>query len=239
MLIQQLNSNSEADELSLLLNEENLNKIDHPKRLQDMHDFEYIISQPNCMVHVNGRKRKPFFVVLIHSSTLKAENRQALRDTWFHSDSRILFLFALGKTHSNSLQKRIEKENEKYNDILQGSFIDTYHNLTYKHTMLFKWFNTHCSGVKYLVKMDDDVYMNIPAVIHYLEQTKNENHAIMGRYLGLQYLIREGKWNVTREEWKEDVYPPYAYGASLIYSSKFVYDAYQRTLSARFYWVIS
>lgn len=223
--------------VKIVYDDNNINETEHPNRLQNMHDFDYIIAQPSCMVNVNGTMQKPHFVVMIHSAPLKAKIRQGLRDSWFHSDPRMLSLFALGKTHSESLQKKIEKENEKYNDILQGNFIDAYHNLTYKHTMLFKWFNTHCSGVKFLVKMDDDVYMNVPAVFEYLEQIKNEHHSVIGIDLGLQYLIRSGKWNVTREEWRDDTYPPYAYGPSLIYTSKYVQDAYRRTLTARYYWV--
>lgn len=85
----------------------------------------------------------------------------------------------------------------------KGSFIDTYHNLTYKHVMNLKWFNTHCSGVKYLIKMDDDVLMNVPAVIDYLNDQNNQNKAVSGFYFGPCFLIRKGKWPVTQEEWRE------------------------------------
>jgi hypothetical protein len=69
-------------------------------------------------------------------------------------------------------QKLIELENSKFGDILQGNFIDAYRNLTYKHTMVFKWFLESCASAEYLLKTDDDVFINTPFLIHYLENRK-------------------------------------------------------------------
>lgn len=115
--------------------------------------------------------------------------------------------------------------------------MDTYHNLTYKHTMVLKWFNTHCTDVKHLIKMDDDVFMNVPNVFKYLKEFESENHSVGGYYINITYLGRWGKWPITYEQWREDHYPPYIYGPTIIYSNKYAHDAYEKALTTRFYWV--
>lgn len=156
-------------------------EIDHPHRLLDLHNFKYVIPQPRCTVKSStGEHVTPAFVVIIHSAPYKSEDRQILRDSWLRSDPRILSFFILGLSNSTSMQDKIYKENEEYNDIIQGNFVDSYRNMTYKHTLVLKWFDTHCTDVKYLVKMDDDFFMNVPAVFDFLERNKNENHMLMG-----------------------------------------------------------
>lgn len=152
-------------------NEFIIDDVDHPRRLLDLHDFEYLIPQSACDIKSNaGESKKPFIVVLVHSTPSKSENRRALRETWLHSDPRVLSFFMLGKTDSESLQTKIERESELYGDIIQGNFMDSYANMTYKHTMVMKWFTTNCEGVKYLIKVDDDFFMNVPVVFDYLKK---------------------------------------------------------------------
>lgn len=43
---------------------------------------------------------------------------------------------------TKSLQRKIEEEEAQSHDILQGNFIDSYHNLIFKHTL--KWFSENC-----------------------------------------------------------------------------------------------
>lgn len=112
----------EFDVVASVLINDTSDDVDHPKRLLNMHDFEYLIPK-ECVVEVNGKIQKPEFVVLIHSAPTKKKIRQGLRSTWMHSDPRMLSLFALGKVHSLTLQKKIEEENKQYNDILQGILV--------------------------------------------------------------------------------------------------------------------
>lgn len=97
------------------------NEFDDSKRLLNMHDFEYIIPQTKCKI--KSPRSTPYFVVLIHSAPLRRDYRKALRETWFHSDHRMLSYFMLGKVNSPSLQRKIEKENEEFDDIIQGVFV--------------------------------------------------------------------------------------------------------------------
>ena len=43
----------------------------------------------------------------------------------------------------------------------QESFIDTYANLTVKSLLLLRWFTQRCEDSQYVMKTDDDVYINL------------------------------------------------------------------------------
>lgn len=215
------------------------NGIDQPRRLLDMQNFEYLIPQSSCSKKFNNNvTEKPSIVTLIQSAPVNVKKRQALRDTWLHAVPKMLSFFVIGRTDSQPLQETIEKENDKYGDIIQGNFVDSYHNVTYKVGMLLKWFNTHCSDVKFLVKLDDDVFMNVPAVLRYLGE--NENQSVGGFYKKPEHVFRgQSKWEVAQEEWADEFYPETVGGASIIYSSQYARDAYEKALTSHFLWVIN
>jgi beta-1,3-galactosyltransferase 1 len=59
------------------------------------------------------------------------------------------------------LQGRLTAEAaENGGDTLLEDFSDTYLNLTLKTTFMLKWAATACPRVKYVFKLDDDVYVN-------------------------------------------------------------------------------
>lgn len=54
--------------------------------------------------------------------------------------------------------KAIE-ENLKYKDLIIKNFIDSYYNLTITSLILLKWVEYNCKYIRYVVKVDDDVYL--------------------------------------------------------------------------------
>ena len=58
-------------------------------------------------------------------------------------------------------QKQLEEESSKYGDIIQGDFLDTYHNLSYKAVMGNLWVAEFCSQAEFVVKTDDDMYVDL------------------------------------------------------------------------------
>ena len=59
----------------------------------------------------------------------------------------------------------IVEENERHRDIIQGSFLDSYGNLTLKTRMALKWTVEDCPSAKYVMKTDDDMWINVPNII--------------------------------------------------------------------------
>ena len=55
-----------------------------------------------------------------------------------------------GSTEVSELQKEIERENSEHHDIIQGDFVDTYRNLSYKNIMGKLWVSEFCKQVSFL-----------------------------------------------------------------------------------------
>lgn len=78
------------------------------------------------------------------------------------------FILFTGSVISSDLQKTLTEENTSYGDLIQGSFLDTYRNITYKHVMVFKYVLYHCPLAKFVLKTDDDVFVNMPTMKNFL-----------------------------------------------------------------------
>ncbi|XP_055295182.1 beta-1,3-galactosyltransferase 5-like [Sitodiplosis mosellana] len=207
--------------------------IENPNRMFAVPEFKYLISKPECSR--NGSA--PYFVTLVNSSPTQYQRRAACRETWAHSDPRTKTYFMIGIPQTKSLQRKIDEEEAQFHDILQGNFIDSYHNLTYKYTMALKWFSENCPDVKYLLKLDDDVFVNVPAMYEFLVTNKNDQKFILGIYYPPQPTGRIGKWKISYEDVREKFIPEYASGQSVIYSSDFVKEAYKRTFTTPYLWI--
>ncbi|XP_058812389.1 uncharacterized protein LOC131676957 isoform X2 [Topomyia yanbarensis] len=77
--------------------------------------------------------------------------------------------FNVREEELDELQMRIVNESEVYGDIIQESFIDSYNNLTLKTIMMLKWVVNNCDArVKYIMKCDDDTFVNVPNLLQVL-----------------------------------------------------------------------
>lgn len=96
-----------------------------------------------CMT--GDRLVRPRLVILVKSALDHFENRLYIRQTWGYekrfSDVIIKTVFILGipKTYDIMLLSKIKSESEKYNDIVQANFTDTYFNNTIKTMVGMKW----------------------------------------------------------------------------------------------------
>ncbi len=75
---------------------------------------------------------------------------------------------------NDKVQQDLMWEMKEHHDILQGAFDDKYENLPIKHTFGLKWVAAQCSHVKYLLKADDDIVMNLP----YLQKVLQERDLV-------------------------------------------------------------
>ncbi|NXU76544.1 B3GT4 galactosyltransferase, partial [Oreotrochilus melanogaster] len=62
-------------------------------------------------------------------------------------------------------QAAVRAEFGRYRDLLQGSFPDRYRHLNLKTLLGFRWALSRCPAVHFLLKADDDVYINVPSLL--------------------------------------------------------------------------
>lgn len=206
--------------------------------LVNLTNFKYLINKPPVEVTIDKNGvQLPTFLIMIHVHPYHDDIRAAIRETWGRGDPRALVYFALGAVRSAEKQREIELEDAQYHDIIQGNFIDAYHNLSYKHSMVLKWFSHNANDVNFLVKIDDDVYPHVPSIYNYITKFADEKEFLMGPYIEPERVHRTGKYAVSRDDWKDDWVPPYAIGNYLIYSADVARAIYEKSKTTRFFWL--
>lgn len=82
---------------------------------------------------------------------------------------QVLFMLGVpGEAARPSLQEAVRFEHERYGDIVQGNYVDSYRNLTHKAISALKYVTQNCPDVAYVLKTDDDVFVNVFSLARYL-----------------------------------------------------------------------
>ncbi|KAH3692435.1 beta-1,3-galactosyltransferase 1-like [Dreissena polymorpha] len=198
------------------------------------HDFEYVIQNDHICDTLEIRD-KIDLLILVTTVHKNGFIRQTLRRTWLsytkNNTAIVRHVFLLGKTADDRLQEFVMKENEMYHDIVQETFIDSYHNLTYKTIMGFKWASTKCSNAKFVIKTDDDMWVNVPSLITLLSGTDMSNYlqtGLTGSCSPKASPIRNknSKWYASFISYPDKFYPGFCSGTGYMTSINVVSDIY-------------
>ncbi|PSN57881.1 hypothetical protein C0J52_05665 [Blattella germanica] len=218
-----------------------------PKEELDLNDFTKLIDITGFEFQMNNypcdSSRPLLMLILIHSAPENVQLRQVIRESWGQRNDDYEVLFLLGKVNNPKIQKSLEEEETIYSDLVQGNFIDSYRNLTYKHAMALKWAIYYCPNYRYLLKTDDDVFVNTPALLDFVEQRLSpwgaQNLILCGKYYPFAYVQRDdtSKWKVTYEEYPGGLYPPYCAGWAVMYSRDVVFSLYKEAQLQKYFWV--
>ncbi|KAJ8706957.1 hypothetical protein PYW08_011091 [Mythimna loreyi] len=175
------------------------------------------------------------------------EKIQPAENTDPEPEYKVVFLLGMPAQDNDSfIQNKIDEESEKYGDIIQEGFVDSYNNLTLKSIMMLKWITNNCKdSVRYLMKTDDDMYINMP---HLMENLKNRSHEFDTKNKGnnaKEYMLigdlicgarpvldANNKWYSPKYMYGGHVYPKYLSGTAYALSepaARAIYAAALRT----------
>lgn len=182
-----------------------------------------------------------FMAVVVCSSVPNFGARQAIRNSWAQDATKqrnIQVFFLLGKSSNDSLNALVANESQKYMDVIQQDFLDTYNNLTIKSVMLLKWVNQHCSSAKYVMKTDDDMFVNLPNLFRLLK-AKGHKRMLLGCLIKGAVPVKDwnSKWFVPDVVFPGRVYPPYLSGTGYVMSQDTVPLLYRTALSTPFFYL--
>ncbi|XP_046369583.2 beta-1,3-galactosyltransferase 1-like [Haliotis rufescens] len=175
----------------------------------NLHQYKFSMNSNNC-------KGWTSIVVIVHTALCNVKKRQKIRNTTSVGDTKhgsvLTVVFLVGQTNNASLQTEVAKESQKYQDMVQGNFIDSYQNLTHKHIMGYHWVLTHCNNVKYVIKMDDDVVIHVANVLRYLLSNPVPEGNIMCFVVPRGKKEIKGKWAISKKEYPFLTFPTYCTG---------------------------
>lgn len=172
------------------------------------------------------------FLILIVSAPGNLKNRQVIRETWCnsvaygHSINSWQCLFLIGQSESAEIQDSLSEEFKSFKDILLGSYIDSYRNLTLKVMQGLHWSSKNCPA-KFTLKTDDDCFVHA----HNLHELVTHHQDASGLFMGhvqsdpsQLHVIRnkESRWHVLRADYEQDLYPPYISGVGYLLSNDVV-----------------
>lgn len=180
-----------------------------------------------------GRNIK--LLIVITSAPSHENARFAVRKTWGHFAIRndIAFAFILGTTLNESYAEEIEMEQRIFGDLILGKFLDTYDNLTLKTISMLEWTSNYCPNAAFILKTDDDMFINVGRLIDLIETLQPEQKAIYGRLARKWKPIRnkQSKYYVSPKNYKPAVYPDFTTGPAYLFPVHLVRELYLAALN--------
>ncbi|XP_044010402.1 beta-1,3-galactosyltransferase 1-like [Aphidius gifuensis] len=168
-----------------------------------------------------------FLNIIVPSGLDQKDRRVAIRQTW-GSKKRI---------NDKEIVDLVKQEANEYGDIIQESFIDSYYNLTIKVGMMFKWIRNNHPDTKYIVKADDDVYIDVPKLLKNLSEHENRSKELLMGYLNILYPpIKDeySKWYMPDYMYSELTWPPFLAGPAYVMSQTVLRKLYENALTLPF-----
>lgn len=212
--------------------------------LVDRTDFHYMLNSDNCQ-----GLEDLFLVVFVHSAPSHFDKRRAIRETWGNASALqeataelMVLVFMVGCTDDVQTQEALVRESRLYGDLVMGNFLDSYRNLTYKHVMGLKWVTYFCQNARYVLKADDDVFMDLFQMTSYLREALGSlapPNLMMCVLIRRPYVKRSqrSKWRVSFQEYRGNRYPPYCSGWGVVMSPDVVFNLYRASAGVPYFWV--
>ncbi len=104
--------------------------------------------------------------------------------------------------------------------VLKQDFVDSYRNLTLKSIMWLKWTSDFCPNAQYVLKLDDDLIVNVFNLVNHMMQLWRRaiarNASILCLVWNRMTVVRdqESKWYISKAEYSSDNFSTYCSGNS-------------------------
>ena len=172
-------------------------------------------------------------LVYIYTIPKDFEKRQLIRNTWGNYQFlkthpfRVAFIIGYGDKNDTVLQAKLTNESQVHRDIIQGNFIDSYHNLSYKAALVFKWISMYCLNSKFVLKVDSDTFVDIM----WLQRTLKKEYRSDVPFIACWMTYGVGpfrpnakgkcsnKWCVKMSDYTDTKYPSYCQGMAFFMST--------------------
>ena len=177
-------------------------------------------------------------VILVVSGVRNFMRRDAIRNTWGSNVNvkNVKVLFLLGVDRVSSFRVEVAKESQLYGDIIQVDIEDKYTNLTSKSIAMLQWADDYCSNLKYLMKADDDVFVNLNLLLASLHNFAKSNASLLCHVFQNAPPDRNknSKYYTSVEEYPKRFFPTYCSGVAYIIKSNVVAELHKASLQAQY-----
>lgn len=138
-------------------------------------------------------------------------------------------------------QTVIEEEHLDYSDIVQGDFIESYHNLSYKHVMGLKYSTHFCPQAQLVLKMDDDIAVDLFQLLNLVRNQSVSGMQIAGAVMAGDELNpvrnKASKWYVSPDDYASSRYPLFVSGWAYVTTVQTAIQLVRHAESSPFFWI--
>ncbi|KAI4894884.1 hypothetical protein NFI96_013645 [Prochilodus magdalenae] len=204
-------------------------------------NFPYLIDHDDVC-----KESDVLLLLFVKSSPENFRRREAIRSTWGNQtyirqemgvNVKVVFVMGIhpDQRKRSTLQKTLYAEDQIHRDLVQQEFCDTFHNLTVKLLLQFRWAHANCAHARFLMSADDDVFIHMPNLVHYLQTLSQQG--VQDLWVGHVHRgappvrRKESKYYVPVQMYQWSSYPDYTAGAGYVVSGDVAAKIYQATLS--------
>lgn len=182
-------------------------------------------------------------ILIVISAPENVLRRQVIRSTWGHPEVTqplsLGVVFVLGEAKDAPVGRLVDWEAEVYGDIVQTTFMDNYESLSLKTIAGLKWVLDYCHKSNFVIKVDDDVFVNVYALKRFLKDEKDKESSLMCLVWNDMPVIhrRSTKWPIMMDQFNGSVFPTYCSGSAYIMGLPVAKSLYQSSLSVPTFWL--
>ena len=190
----------------------------------------YNHNEGSILNHGDQKKcSRVFLLILITSNITHVGRRNDIRSTWgdkqlFEEYIEVLervtdyeYLFLIGSSSNTEEMKNITDESKQFKDIILNSRKEDFFDLSRKLMAGIKWIHQNCE-YKYLLKCDDDIFVNIPNTMKFITDKGMPTENVYTGHMIFYARPHRGpmRYAVTKDEWPAEFYPPYCSGGAFL-----------------------
>lgn len=202
-------------------------------------NFPYLIDHKDTC-----RGQDVLLLLFIKTSPVHFLRRQAIRSTWGNQTYinrelgvivKVVFVMGIQPNGGRAIQKQLQTEDQIHRDLVQQAFLDTFHNLTLKLLLQFRWAHANCAHARFVMSADDDVFVHVPNLVRELQVLSNQGVADL--WIGHVHRgappnrRKDSKYYMPSQIYQWSSYPDYTAGAGYVVSADVAAKIYQATLS--------
>uniref|UniRef100_UPI0037E9A10B N-acetyllactosaminide beta-1,3-N-acetylglucosaminyltransferase 2 n=1 Tax=Semicossyphus pulcher TaxID=241346 RepID=UPI0037E9A10B len=212
----------------------------------DCRNSPVVLNQPRkCIAGGREAGNQTLLLFGIKSIPGHFEQRQALRETWgregiYQNGQRVRTVFLMGspKEDDPDLSILLSFEARHFGDILQWDFHESFLNLTLKMNVFLQWTLQHCPHVTFVFSGDDDVFVNTPLLLSYLQSldSSKASKLYVGDVISTASPLRDPKSKYFIPlSFYDGPYPAYAGGGGFVISGALLKPLYSVSHIIPFY----
>ena len=183
------------------------------------------------------------WIFIATSAPENYNRRMLLRRTYANvtlfKTMRFKLIIVVGMTGNASIDTDVYREFRQHRDIVVGDFKDAFWTLSLKMIFGLKWISKYCNKAPFIIKIDDDAFVNIFEILNLIEPHSKKSNFMMCAVLDNNFIFR---WKHHSKEYCKQIkvcvddgilpgyknYPRYCNGQMFVFPN----DLLQRLVDA-------